>query len=57
MVELAGAEITGASFTGVTVRRKARLVESWPSLTVRVMVAVPLWLVVGAAMFSVRLLP
>ena len=57
MVELAGAEITGASLTGLTVRRKARLVESWPSLTVRVMIAAPLWFVAGAAMLSVRLLP
>jgi hypothetical protein len=34
-------EMVGESFTGVTVRRKLVLVLSWPSLTVRVMVAEP----------------
>ena len=40
--DVASAEIVGRSFTAVTVRRKLVAAVAWPSLTVTVIVAVPL---------------
>src|SRR5689334_18070422 len=56
IVMLVRSEITGGSFTGVTVSTKFVLRDSAPSLTVIVMVALPLWFVAGVTV-TVRLLP
>src|SRR4051794_11713275 len=49
-------EIAGGSFTGFTVTAKIALALDRPSLTVSVMVALPLWLVAGRTV-TVRWVP
>src|SRR4051812_36683744 len=49
-------EITGASFTGATVRRKLVLFVNCPSLTNKVISVVPFWFV-GGEIVTVRFEP
>src|ERR1044071_5545316 len=56
MVLFANPQISGGSFTGLTVSVKLVLVLAVPSLTVNVIVAVPFWFAAGVTV-TVRLDP